>query len=120
MNKKLGKTGNNPRQTDFVTATFDDYRIRVPPDLSELAHLKGDDPIACWLVVVRVGRYRLVPQPIPVSAETESLTRLLQEWEDAGNPGDMLEGMDSDEKAAMRARVIATEALPTRSGWRIK
>jgi len=120
MIKELGKTGNNLKQADFVTATFDDDRIRVPPDLSELAQLKGDDPIACWLVVVRVGRYRLVPQPIPGSLETESLTRILREWEDAGSPGDMLEGMESDEKAAMRARVIATEARPTRSGWRIK
>ena len=120
MNKNVGKTGNNPKQADFVTATFDDDRIRVPPDLSELAQLKGDNPIACWLVVVRVGRYRLVPQLIPGSAETEGLTRLLQEWEDAGVPGEMLEGMDSDEKAAMRARVIMTEARPTRSGWRIK
>ncbi len=120
MNKKLGKTGNNSKQADFVTATFDDDRIRVPPDLSELAQLKGDDPIACWLVVARVGRYRLVPQPSPGSVEAQSLTRLLQEWEEAGNPGDMLDGIDSDEKAAMRARVIATEALPTRSGWRIK
>src|SRR5258708_6752111 len=56
----------------------------------------------------------------PGSVEAQSLTRLLQEWEEAGNPGDMLDGIDSDEKAAMRARVIATEALPTRSGWRIK
>jgi len=119
MSKNLGKTGNAD-QPDFVAATFDDDRIRVPPDLSDLAQLKGDDSIACWLLVVRVGRYRLVPQTIQGSAETEGLRRLLQEWEEAGNPGEMLDGMGNDEKAAMRARVISTEALPTRSGLRIK
>lgn len=47
MNKKMGKTGNNVRQADFVAATFDDDRIRLPPDLSDLAQLKGADPISC-------------------------------------------------------------------------
>ena len=120
MNKNPGKTGNTPKQADFVAARFDDDRIRVPPDLSELGQLKGSDSIPCWLLVVSVGLYRLVPQPTPGSVETESLTRLLQEWEEISSPGDMLDGTDSDENAAMRARVIPTEALPTRSGWRIK
>jgi hypothetical protein len=120
MNNRMGKTGNNWKQADFVAATFDDDRIRLPPDLSELAQLKGTDPIACWLVVVTVGRYRLVPQPIAGDAGSESLTTLLREWEEVASPGDILEGTEVDKRAAMRARLIATEALPTRSGWRIK
>jgi len=118
VNRVLGKTGNTA--ADFVSATFDDDRIRVPPDLCKIAQLTGDDPIACWLVAASAGRYRLIPQPIAGSADAESLTRLLQEWEEAANSGEMLDGIDSDERAAIRARVIATEALPTRSGWRIK
>jgi hypothetical protein len=120
MDKRVGKTGNSPKQANFLAATFDDDRIRLPPDLSELAQLKGTDPIACWLLVVTVGRYRLVPQPIAGDAGNESFATLLREWEEAASPGDILEGTEVDKRAAMRARLIATEALPTRSGWRIK
>ena len=116
----MGKTGNNVKQADFVAAIFDDDRIRLPPDLSELAQLKGTDPIACWLLVVTVGRYRLVPQPIAGDGEIESFTKLLREWEEAASPGDILESTAGNKRAAMRARLIPTEALPTRSGWRIK
>ena len=106
--------------SNFVSATFDDDRIRVPPDLCEFAQLKGNGPIACWLVMVRVGRYRLVPQISEGTEQHETLKTLLQEWEEVANPGDVLDGTENDEKAAMRARLISTEALPTRSGWRIK
>ncbi len=120
VNKRAGKTGNNMEQADFVAAIFDDDRIRLPPDLSELAQLKGTEPIACWLLVVTVGRYRLVPQPVAGDAGSESFTALLREWEEAASPGDILDGTEGNKRAAMRARLIATEALPTRSGWRIK
>ena len=120
MNGRVGKTGNTRKQADFVTATFDDDRIRLPPDLSELAQLKGTDPIACWLLVVTVGRYRLVPQLIAGDGGNETFTTLLREWEEAASPGDILEGTEDNKRAAVRARLIATEALPTRSGWRIK
>src|SRR5258705_5224962 len=120
MNKKVGKTGNNVKQADFVAATFDDHRIRLPPDLSDLAQLKGADPISCWLLVVTVGRYRLVPQPMEGDAGIESFTILLREWEEAASLGDIIEGTEDNKRAAIRARLIATEALPMGSGWRIK
>ncbi len=120
MNKTVGKTGDKVKQADFVVATFDDDRIRLPPDLSELAHLKGTDPIACWLLVVAVGRYRLVLQPMEGDAGMEGFTTLLREWEETASAGDILGGTEDNKRAAMRARLIATEALPTRSGWRIK
>jgi hypothetical protein len=120
VDKRVGKTGNNPKQADFVAAIFDDDRIRLPPDLSELAQLKGTDPIACWLFVVTVGRYRLVPQPMVGDVGNDTFTALLREWEEVASPGGILERTEDNKRAAMRARVIPTEALPTRSGWRIK
>src|SRR5260370_40557235 len=114
MNKTVGKSGDKVKQADFVVATFDDDRIRLPPDLSELAHLKGTDPIACWLLVVAVGRYRLLLQPMEGDAGMEGFATPLCEWEETASACHILERPEGIKRRAMRARHSATEARPTR------
>lgn len=115
--RKMVIDGNKLDQTGFAAVNFEDDRIRLPSGFAERAHLAGDESIACWLLVVTVGRYRLVPQP--AGSATGTLGRILEQWEEAGAAGDVLDSAGSNERAGIRARLISTRLSPRGPGWRI-
>jgi hypothetical protein len=103
----------------FIKAKFDRDRVRVPAQLVELAQLKGDSSVGCWLLVVTPGRYRLVPD-LTRSKGSNSIAKILSEVEEVQEPGDVLDGTDSNERAALVARLIRTTASPDeKHNWRV-
>src|SRR5437879_3085714 len=96
--------GNILPKKELLTAKFEGDRIRLPPHFVEQAGLSGNGPIDCWLLVVTPGRYRLLMQPS--AAGKGDLSRILRQIEDAGTPGDVLDGTESNPEAAIRARLI--------------
>jgi hypothetical protein len=102
--------------TAFSKVKFQGDRIRLPDHLVERAknaHLAGNAPIQCWLLVVNLGRYRLVTE------ETEDLSQLLRQIEEIEAPADVFEGTDSNPTQAARARVIPCVVSPPPPGWRV-
>lgn len=97
---------------------FDGDRVRVPAHLVRLTHLDGDSSLDCWLFVVAPGRYRLVPPSIADKSDT--IATILTEIEEIQEPGDVLAGTDSNERAALPARLMHTTASPDKKrNWRI-
>lgn len=103
--------------TDFTVVEFEGERIRLPPRFVEQAGLAGTEPIECLLLVVTAGRYRLLRQPTGSTAG--SLSRLLDQWDDAGADGGVLEATDNNARAAIRARLIPCVVSPRGPGWRV-
>src|SRR6266581_3645524 len=77
--------GSSPRLGDgLAEVKFERERIRLPVHIVEGANhprLIGKNPIACWVLIVTPGRYRLVMQP--TGAATGDLAKILQEIEEA-------------------------------------
>lgn len=97
---------------------FDGDRVRVPAHLVRLTKLDGDSSLDCWLLVVTPGRYRLVPPSIANKSDT--IAAILNEIEEIQEPGDVLAGTESNERAALPARLIHTTASPDENrNWRV-
>ncbi len=109
--------GNKISRSDFTNAKLVGERVRLPDHLADQAGLTGNARIACWLLVVKPGRYRLIKQP--TGAATGSLSRIVAQIEELGSPGDLLDSTESDEEAGIRARLIPCVATPRGPGWRI-
>jgi len=109
--------GTIVRKEDLTVAKFERDRIRLPPRFVTLAALKGKSPLDCWLLVVKAGGYRLIT---PETQDEEGeLTELLERYQEAGEPGGVFEGTDSDDQAAIRGKIIPCTASPRGPGWRI-
>lgn len=100
----------------FVVAQFEGDRIRIPARLAEQAHLSGLESATCWLFVVTPGRYRLLSENI--ESAREDLSKLLESQAAAAIQGGALDGTGSNERAAIRARLIPT-TLSSRPSWRL-
>lgn len=109
--------GNTIRKEDFAVVKFERDRIRLPPRFVRQAQLAGEEKIGCWLYVVQAGGYRLFT---PGTQDEEGeLAELLERYREIGEPGGPFEGADSDEQAAIRAKLIPCIASPRGPGWRI-
>jgi len=111
--------GNKTPAFVATAVKFDGDRIALPAQSAELAKLKGDKSIDCWLLVVTAGRYRLLPKTEPEPSATETYTRTLREWQKIAAPGDILENTNSNELAAIQARIIPTAVTPKDTSWRV-
>jgi hypothetical protein len=103
--------------SDIAIATFKGDRLNIPAHLVETAGFAGTERIECWLLVVKPGRYRLVPKS---KADTdEDLSRILKQIEEVGKRGGVLDWTEDDEEPAIRVRLIDCAASPPGPGWRI-
>jgi hypothetical protein len=119
MTRKLVIDGKQLDDRYFTPVKFDGDRIPLPARLIEVAHFSGDDPVNCWLLVITVGRYRLVTKLPTPPADTSSLMRILREREELAADGDLLDSTDSNEQAGIRARLIPTIASRLGTTWRV-
>jgi hypothetical protein len=101
-------------EVNFLKLDEDD-RIHIPVDIAESAGLRETTRVECWLVVVNVGRYRLIPK----SAPDTNLARVGNEFERIGAPGGVLYATENNEEPAVLARWFDCPASPQKSGWRI-
>jgi len=106
------------RAFDFASVQFDEAsRIRIPARFVDQAKLTGEEPITCWLLVVTVGRYRVLIRP-----DDDYLVALAGTLSAEGSIGDDRGGVvvsGGNERAAILARLIRTSASPKGPGWRI-
>jgi hypothetical protein len=109
--------GNTIQKGDLALLKFVGDRVRLTPELVDKARLSGSKPINCWLLVVTPGRYRLLRSP--EGTATDDLSRILQQIEEAGATGEVLEGTENNEQAGIRARLIPCVVSPRGPGWRI-
>lgn len=104
----------------FAAASFDGDRIPLPARLIDQLALRGDASIECLLVVMSVGRYRLVLNARPNETVRDTgLSKLLNKWKAVGSADEFLDAELRNEQAAIRARVIPTTISRMGSGWRI-
>jgi len=117
MTKNLVINGKPFPQAAFAPVNFDGDRIPLPARFSEHAHLIGNEPIGCLLLVITSGRYQLMPTP--TGEETSTLKSILRQSEELSAQGDALDATRSNANAAIRARLIPTLASPMGTSWRV-
>src|SRR6266566_3406889 len=111
------KDGKSIWTSDLAIARFKGDRLNIPAHLVETAGLVGTARIECWLLVVKPGRYRLIPKS--KADIDEDLPRILNQIQEVGRPGSVLDGTENNEEPAIRARLIDCVASPPGPCWRI-
>jgi hypothetical protein len=109
--------GRTSEQHDLFAARFDGERILLPARLAREAGFTERDAVDCWLLVVTPGRYRLVKKS--TAAATGDLARILDQIDEVGTTGDLLDQTESNARAAIRTRLIHCSVSPRGPGWRI-
>lgn len=109
--------GTRGSKNHFTLVEFEGDRIRLPAQFVEAAGLAGKEAIHFWLLVVNPGRFRLVKQT--GAAPIGDLSRIIRHIEQTKEPGDVLDGIDSNADAAIGARLIPCVVSPRGPGWRI-
>lgn len=94
-------------------------RVSIPARFTDrIQWLRGEAPIKAWLLLLEVGRYKLVPeeevQRSPLLRGV--LERLLEP--DLHSSFDPVE-VEGAESVALAARLIATTASPPGPSWRV-
>lgn len=103
--------------SELAIVTFKGDRLNVPAHLVQAAGFRGSARIRCWLLVVKPGRYRIVPKS---KAEVdEDLSRVLKQIEEVGKSGGVLDWTDNNEDPVIRAKLIDCVASPPGPAWRI-
>jgi len=95
-----------PKPPEWVTiVNVDGQRVRLPPEFAKLAGVNDvspDSPIACWLLVLKPGRFKLQKQS-PVVTEGP-IADILRHWDNlAMHDSDN----ESDAEIAVRARLLS-------------
>src|SRR5260370_40494637 len=109
--------GRNVPGSDHKVVKLEGERVFLPSRFVKQIGFAGTDPIDCWLLVVTPGRYRLLRQP--TTPAEGALSRILDQWDRVGVPGDVLDATDSNAQAGIRARLIPCIVSPPEPGWRI-
>jgi hypothetical protein len=110
--------GTNAPESDLAVAWFDDGdRIRLPSRFVNPSDFAGRQTIDCRLLVVSPGRYRLLTQR--QATGSTDLARILVEMKEAAEPGDVLKETESNQRAAILARLLSCVVSPPPSMWRI-
>jgi hypothetical protein len=113
---RMEKTGKMEWASEINFAKFDeDDRIYIPVDIAERAGLQETARVECWLFVVTVGRYRLIPK----SALDINLAKIGNEFERIGSSEGVFYATENNEEPATLARWFDCPASPQKSGWRI-
>lgn len=112
----MEKTGTVGWASEINFIKFDeDDRIHIPVGIAEKAGFRETGRIECWLFVVNVGRFRLIPK----SSSDPNLVKIGNELERIGSPGGVLYATETNGEPATLARWFDCPASPQKSGCRI-
>ena len=112
--------GRTVLKRNLCLVQFEGERIRLPVEIARNAKrplFSGKEPIECWLLVVTPGRYRLIDQA--GGTPSDDLDQILQQIEEAGVPGDLLDRTEDNPRNAIQGRLIPCRVSPPDPGWRI-
>ena len=116
MNISSGISGHKVQPSGWAKAEFDGTRVRLPAHVVRRAEL-GETALECWLLVITPGRYRLIPNE--VAANSVEFKELQEQIEEIEQKAGVLDGTDTNERAALVTRVIRTTAYPDeKKNWR--
>jgi hypothetical protein len=108
--------GNTIPKKWVALATVVGQRVRLPPEFARLAGLSGAAPVDCWLAVLRPGRFQLRKQlPRPNDGPAAQILDHLEEL----SSDDSVDGTESNEQIAVRARLLSCVVTGPRSGPRV-
>lgn len=98
---------------------FEGERIRLPDHIVERAghqRLSGKNPVDCWFLVVKPGRFRMV---LKTGTPEGDVSRILNQIEETSAPGGTLDYTENDALDGIQARLISCIVSPPPPGWRV-
>jgi|SRR5579859_126512 len=111
--------GKTVLKKNIFRVDFEGERVRLPDDVverTEHPRLSGKNPVECWLLVVKPGRFRLVPGTEAPDSDT---SRILDQIEETSAAGGILDYTENDALDGIQARLIPCNISPPPPGWRI-
>jgi|ERR1700722_9667047 len=121
MSVKFGKIARMPPSFHIPShVTADAYnRITVPKHLSDcVSWLNGNDTLQAWLLLMSVGRYRLLSDhQVQSDPALEPIRSLILEGKSVSTADPM--HAEEPRRAAILARLAPTAVSPPGPGWRI-
>ena len=110
--------GNSYEDGGVAVGTFEGDRIYLPPRfVKQIGLAKNETKVDCWLLVVNPGRFRLLRRP--TGTATGVLSKITDQGKEVAAPGDELDEIANNPRAAIRARLIPCIASSRGPGWRI-
>jgi hypothetical protein len=104
--------GSTIEEPYLAKAELKEQRVNLPARFTEKAGFKGRDPLACLLLVVTPGRYRLLTE---ISAD---IRNLLEQAAEVGAPGDAFRETETNTRPATLARLIPCNVSLAARMWR--